>query len=201
MKKFFKYLGIWLGSLGIIFIIFFLYLLIANKNSTLFLEAAQNRNFSEMKRLINQGFDLEKADFLGTKIIRSYLTMGLNNNADFVPDAQVINFMIKNGAAINEIIPNKPSPLHLAILQKRADIVQLLVLNGVDVNYQFKTMTALDLALKTGEYEIVNLLIAHNAKFNHLKNDFTARTIAQQCVYQQQCSEELLDIFSVPQQP
>ena len=201
MKKFFKYLGIGLGSLGIIFIIAFSYLLIANKDSTLFLEAAQTRNFSEMKRLINQGFDLEKANFLEAKIIRAYLTMGLSSDADLVPDAQVLDFMIKNGATINEVIPNKPSPLHLAILQKRPDLVQVLVLHDVDINYQFKTMTALDLALKKGEYEIVNLLIAHNAKFNRLKNDFTAWTIARQCVQRQQCSEELLDLFSIPQQP
>ncbi len=81
------------------------------------------------------------------------------------PDMGAITQLIADGADVNQRDLYLRTPLILAALAKRADIVEKLIAAGVDVNAQDRDgNTALIIAVQRDDQKMVRLLLAHGAQ-------------------------------------
>lgn len=79
--------------------------------------------------------------------------------AAFEGKANVIRFLLENGADKNALAPNGYSPLMLAVLNKHLAAAHALLFADVEVNLRGpKGETALGIALPKGEAEMIELL-------------------------------------------
>lgn len=71
----------------------------------------------------------------------------------------IVGLLIKSGARLDECCCSCVTPLHIAIIKKHKEVVQLLLDAGASTSLRFDmSYTALELAQKKSTLEIVNLL-------------------------------------------
>ncbi|MGD9638752.1 MAG: ankyrin repeat domain-containing protein [Alphaproteobacteria bacterium] len=98
----------------------------------------------------------------------------LHVTTKFGKDKEIIEFLINKGAKVNKVDYFGNIPLSYAVTETSPDVVELLVKNGADVNYQVKKlnnysplMEAIVLNNKINDKEkIVELLIKAEANIN-----------------------------------
>lgn len=82
--------------------------------------------------------------------------------------------LLINGANINGIIPNEQcTPLVIAILSDKPEIVKFLLANGADPNYRCKGRTPLMHACKVLSKKQIKLLLDYKAKINETDSSGT----------------------------
>jgi cytohesin len=140
--------------------------------------AAMAGNVKEVKRLLDKGVDVNAGGDDGwtalhwaaqtghTDVAKLLLARGANPSArhsdGFVPLHMAANkdiaiALIEKGADINaRVDDNRSTPLHLAALNGRLDVVQLLIEKGAEINPKTKKgQTPLDLARKKAIKELL----------------------------------------------
>jgi ankyrin repeat protein len=75
----------------------------------------------------------------------------------------VVDLLVRNGADVNLAFADGRTPLYLAAERGNADVAQLLIAHGANVNAEAKGRTALKAARKRGNLGIIGLLLAHGA--------------------------------------
>lgn len=129
----------------------------------------QNELIKIMEFLIQKGLDINQDSGLGTPLaINAYWG-----------HEKVVDFLLKNGAAITAITEKEDTPLHTVMYSElRPNLVQTLLNNGVSVNAQNKLGdTALHIFIdrnpyhKEEVYEILSLLKNNGADFSIKNND------------------------------
>jgi len=83
-------------------------------------------------------------------------------------DINQIKRLISEGADVNAKDGKGQTPLHVAVLNGRKDIVELLIANGADINVKSNTWdtTPLIAAIKNGQEDIAKMLIVKGADVN-----------------------------------
>lgn len=119
-------------------------------------------NLAFLQGLFKQGLDLNaQIPSRGTLLIHEAVKAG---------SIKVLNFLIIKGANLNSTASDGNSPLTLAAeLAKHDAMCILLQMSRGRVNLDFANqsgMTALQIAVKQGNKEIVSLLIEHGADIN-----------------------------------
>ncbi|XP_051172785.1 putative ankyrin repeat protein RF_0381 [Leptopilina boulardi] len=145
------------------------YLLKPNANVNVFLEqsftlleiAINNCQYKMMRELLKFGADLNTKDIHGNTLLHISV---LNDCMD------TIEFLLKSQINIEARNKNGETALHLAS-HRKANIVQLILDAGADINSKTRTMesTALHIAVKNGKENLVKLLLEYDAIVN-LKN-------------------------------
>ncbi|MCK5895058.1 MAG: ankyrin repeat domain-containing protein [Endozoicomonadaceae bacterium] len=75
-----------------------------------------------------------------------------------------------NGADVNNRAESDVTPLHLAALQNDVKVIELLIENGADIEFDKVELTPLVLAVKTGKLKAANCLLKAGANVN-VRND------------------------------
>ena len=124
-------------------------------------EAAARGDVDVIQQHIANGADLNEPDSRGRT------ALGHAANAGRL---EAVTLLAKSGANVNAPSADVP-PLVIAALQRRADIVTVLVENAADVNAKDTSgRTTLIVAAENGQKEIVDLLVAKGADVNSRDN-------------------------------
>jgi ankyrin repeat protein len=125
------------------------------------LDAAEVGDLGIVKRLINKGANVNaKAEDFRTTPLMFAATNG------YVEMAQ---FLIDNGANINDIDDLQKTPLMYAAASGRLEIERLLIKNGANVDATNDNLrTALIYAVRNGKLASTRLLIDNGANVNHV---------------------------------
>lgn len=122
----------------------------------------RGNNSELIPRLISQGADVNKP----TADKFTPLLIAIINN-----DKESVQELLKCGAAVDTVYNFVSTPLRVAIAKKNFDIVEMLLKNGADPNFrpqvfsQVVTQTAFEDAIELNDYNLVELMLAHGAKF------------------------------------
>jgi hypothetical protein len=120
-------------------------------------EAALRNNIEALQRHIDAGTDLDKPDARGNTALGRASASGRT---------EAMDLLIKSGANVNAPSAGVP-PLVLVTLQRRLDLVTLLLDNGADVNGKDDAgRTALIVAAENALFEAVELLVGKGADVN-----------------------------------
>jgi ankyrin repeat protein len=153
-------------------------------NSELLLEACGNGDISKVEYLLTE----TNADVNFVKGQYTPLVKASENG-----HAGIVSLLLKNGAN-----PNLQNPLFAAIYKENIGIVTQLILKGANVNASDNGVSPLILATNTGNADIVNMLVRHDAnlkfknkngktaynhackyKYGNVKNELTAANSGQ----------------------
>ncbi|MFA6303633.1 MAG: ankyrin repeat domain-containing protein [Legionella sp.] len=74
--------------------------------------------------------------------------------------------LVEGGADINQLSQDKRSPLAFACLNRHANIVDYLAVNGADTDIDLSGFKLIDYAIVAGHLNIVEILVYHGAKLN-----------------------------------
>ena len=74
-------------------------------------------------------------------------------------DMNAVKRHVRSGASINQILPNKGTPLIVAALYNKADIVEYLLAMKAEVGSQSNNKSALHYAAQNGNVEITRMLL------------------------------------------
>lgn len=124
-----------------------------------------------LKHLVDIGADLD---------IRDNDSMSVLCGAAYSGQANIIEALIELGCDVNEE-PNRHghTPLFAAIWNNRPEVIELLLVNGVDFNFRNNEGgTALHIAASRGNTEIAQLLIDHGLDIN-VTNNFGEKPIGE----------------------
>jgi len=153
--------------------------------------AALIGDLARVKRLIDQGIDVDTKDKFGWAPLYWAACTGQRDVAEFLvakgadvnakTDSnrtalhqagrsgarELAELLISNGADVNATTNNADTPLHLAAETGHRDVVELLIVKGADINVKDKTGgTPLHNATKVGHKEVGEILIAGGADVN-----------------------------------
>lgn len=155
-----------------------------NKAQTPLADAASKNNFEEVSQLVNKKIEVNK---LHKSTLTALHYAVINRNL------KMVNLLLQNNADVNIADRNGWTALHVAMKDTNIEIAKLLIQHQADVNaheYQ-KGLTPLDLtedyainklllengahpknknlfyAIKSGNYDLVNLLIQYGADVNN----------------------------------
>lgn len=129
-------------------------------------QAIDAQNVNRVKELLAQGADANAQDpNLGTPLRHLYSF----NGPWTLPMMQAL---VEAGADVNKISQHF-TPLGMAAVVRRADLVEFLLRNGADVNLM-ADRTPLMLAAESGDEKIVWMLLNGGANPNQDKNGYTA---------------------------
>lgn len=125
-----------------------------------FLVAALTHNFDVVKRLLEEGIDINVTVSEGGQ---TALLLAIDSG-----DLEMVNFLIGNGANVN--LPGgfyEETPLIRAAQLGNIEIIKILLKHKANINLVDKNHTTpLMRALQIGDFEIVKLLIKAGAKVN-----------------------------------
>ncbi len=109
---------------------------------------------------------------LASLLLASPITQaGTIHDATRAGDLEQLQKIVVQGADVNEKTTNDETPLMLAALAGKGEIVNYLLQRGADINARNASgMTSLHAAAYAGHADIVRLLIAKGAKINDLSN-------------------------------
>ncbi|AWN75620.1 ankyrin repeat domain-containing protein [Legionella anisa] len=133
-----------------------------SRGGTLLNAVIRGNNSELIPRLISQGADVNKP----TADKFTPLLIAIINN-----DKESVQELLKCGAAVDTVYNFVSTPLRVAIAKKNFDIVEMLLKNGADPNFrpqvfsQVVTQTAFEDAIELNDYNLVELMLAHGAKF------------------------------------
>ena len=133
----------------------------SHDNGTALTNAVYGNNLDAVKLLINRGADVNEAAYWGTPL-------GIASYKDYY---KVAEFLIKNGANVNQVSRNDMTPLFNAVLMTgKTRIVELLLKCGADPNFKQEVTkeTPLIVAAGKGYSEIVGLLIKGGSDVNYM---------------------------------
>ena len=124
-------------------------------------EACTMGELSRVKALVEQ-----QPELINAYAPDGFQLLGL---AAFFGHADIVEFLLKKGAEVNSPSHNamRVMPLHSAIANRRAAIVQLLLDHGADVNAtQADDFTPLHEAAQTGLLDVTQWLLERGASVN-----------------------------------
>lgn len=131
----------------------------------LFFKALYNKNYPDMEELIKNGADVNAPDKMG---MLTPLAVAAGNG-----DLELVNFLLRKGASLNEDQEVPYLPLYLAIASNHSDIVLLFMNLGVSPNYAWPNEnggTLLITAVQFGHINTVELLTMLGADVNFCGN-------------------------------
>ncbi len=154
------------------------------EHSNRVLEAIDNDSIVLLKKLLQNGYDINQKVILGHEYeldepdettilfyaIRTYASL------------DIINLLIEFGADICELNEDGLSTLDIAIKFRRVDIVKLSIESGIDVNISSRKsgITPLMLASCFSDIVIVSMLLENGAEINKKdKSGLTAKDYAK----------------------
>lgn len=124
-----------------------------------------SNKFQLVELLIKSGVDLNNPNVLERPL--SQLLKQQESNFDI----EIFKLIVRNWADINFRDKNHKTPLMLAIEKKRIDVIDfLLSLQTLNINSEYYgDMTALGLAIKLKDFDLITKLVKHGANvFSHL---------------------------------
>ena len=154
------------------------------EHSNRVLEAIDNDSIVLLKKLLQDGYDINQKVILGHEYEldepdeSSILFYAIRRFSSL----DIINLLIEFGADIKEINEDGLTALDIAIKFKRDDIVKLSIDNGIDVNISSRKsgITPLMLASCFSDTNIVSLLLENGAEINREdKSGLTAKDYAK----------------------
>ncbi len=146
------------------------------KHSPLF-HAIDHRDLAEVKRLLKDGADPNKADKRGITALMVIAALG---------DVEIVKMLLERGANPNHAQNQGVTALMGAILTRRVETVKILLDGGADPNLSVDGgETALMRAAAQGYTKIIKMLLDHGAEPNQLKGDYGI-TALMEAVYQGQ---------------
>jgi len=124
-------------------------------------DAASQGNVEQLQRHIANGADLDKPDSRGRTALGWAAEFGRT---------EALTLLATSGANVNAPSAGVP-PIVIAALQRRLDVVGLLIDNAADVNAKDTSgRTALIIAAENGRKDMVELLVAKGADVNSRDN-------------------------------
>ncbi|HJO93011.1 MAG TPA: ankyrin repeat domain-containing protein [Victivallales bacterium] len=128
-------------------------------NGTALLYAVRAGKLDAVKYLINQGANVNEQTYWGTPL-------GI---ASYKGRYKIAEYLINHGAIINDDSRTGMSPLFSAAVTNKTKIVDLLLKNGADPNFEqpMTQDTPLIIATKKGELKNVSMLIKYGANINY----------------------------------
>jgi len=86
--------------------------------------------------------------------------------ASYIGNEEIVKLLIKHGADLNKVNSRDGlTALHIASLQNKLSVIEILISNGMDVNVKdLENKTALIYAIEKNNREIVEYLLKNNAK-------------------------------------
>ena len=134
-----------------------------NVGDTQLFNASANGNLTEVKKLLTQGADVNKADNDGV----SPLWIASQNG-----HSAVVECLLQRGADKDKTRLDGASPLYIAALDGHLGVVQLLLEQGADKDKaDSEGWTALINAAQNGHLAVVQKLLEYGADKNRAKND------------------------------
>ena len=123
------------------------------------LYATKEGLFDIVKRLIENGKDLEEKDSLG----RTPLHWAVLRKQH-----RIVEYLVEHGANVNSLTYNGFSPLHFAIMNGDSEMIEYLLKHGSKTYYSSNEENKLPIfiAIKKNKDNIVSLLIDFGAKIN-----------------------------------
>jgi ankyrin repeat protein len=155
-----------------IIIVILLYSSAWAKNCPELIEAASYNNIVKVKKLIEEGCDVDAYDDSG----KTALMYAAKNG-----QSEIMNMLIKKGAMVDEDCYSGKTALMYAAAYGQTEIVKLLIENDVSIDFVDESgFSALMYAATYGQTEIVKLLIENDAYLYDKSNSFedTALTLA-----------------------
>jgi ankyrin repeat protein len=135
-----------------------------NTYATKIYNACQERDFNKVKRLIDNGYDVNKKNYLGARPIHA---------ACFKGDLNIVSLLIEKNARINEKDDSDNTALHIACEVGHFQIVKKLIESHIDVNIQNKEgQTALHVASDSRDmlFDIAHILVQKDIHINQKDN-------------------------------
>lgn len=122
---------------------------------------SRNKAFSLVQEMLDRGYDINQKDDSGNTPIFDAVTSRYDMNRD------MINFLIKKGANINEVNKENMTPLACAVQLGDVEHAKLLISKGAKTNTQHKDgMTLMHYAVLSGNPEVVRLMAAKGLDVN-----------------------------------
>lgn len=138
--------------------------------------AYQHKKIKIIKYLIKHGANINILNYYDDTLL---FTACQNN------DYKMIKYLIKHNANINITNNHKMTPLMIIIINKpnAFKIIKLLLKHNADTTIlSAQHCNALDMALNTKNYKVIELLLQYNAKNSsiiYIQNDITIRLLIQ----------------------
>ncbi|MCP4177768.1 MAG: hypothetical protein GY756_08380 [bacterium] len=128
-------------------------------NGTPLLYAILAGKFNSVKFLVNNGANVNEHTYWGTPI----------GVASYKGHYKIVEYLINNGATVNSKSRTGMSPLFSAVVTGKTEVVNLLLQNEADPNFEqpMTQDTPLIIASKKGEIKIISLLIKYGANINY----------------------------------
>ncbi|MDF3047035.1 MAG: uncharacterized protein K0R73_153 [Candidatus Midichloriaceae bacterium] len=121
--------------------------------------AIYNNDLEEVKKLLGEGVDINDQNDMAIC------------HAAFWGRLPIIEFLIANGANVNDKNINGNTPLHAAAFMKHLDIVNLLIEKSVNISAKNNMgITSLSFAAQAGDIDIIKVLLKNDADVNTQDN-------------------------------
>lgn len=171
MKKFFKYLGISLASLLLIWVLTNIIFNLLYWDWWKFNEAADHGDIETMSDMLKDGYNpkyiTQSDSYYHTNHFEAALINAPNPN-------EVIEFFLNNGTDIDAPLYNGDTALQISIYIKKPQITEFLIKKGARLDVMSNGMTITDLAVTTNQPEIImkippdKIVIGEKNRNNHV---------------------------------
>jgi ankyrin repeat protein len=132
------------------------------KTWTEIMESAYTGDINEIEKLIKSGKDVNERIQGEREIVFTALDVAI-----MVQNHQVVEILLREGAKVDVQGSSRETPLILASGLNDADIVDILLKYGADININFKGWTPLKEAAARGSLEVLMILINNGANIEN----------------------------------